>query len=131
MFTEQLFLHDIYDLDVDNAREGQCCKRMVFYEFPQDKCFGKQCLLEMKKKRLFPPTVDQMDRDPIYAKSCIHIYIYQQVSWRICHRHKDIIMKLKSTLAFGVLRTVPGIDSNELMSNIRLKSRKIHPTCNK
>lgn len=56
-----------------------------------------------------------MDKDPFYATNCIHIYIYQQISWRFCHRNKEEIIKLKNAITFNTIKTIPGIDGNELL----------------
>ena len=57
-----------------------------------------------------------MDRDPLLAKSCLHIFVYQQVNWRICHRNSGQLLVLKNVLSFGVLKGVPGIEIGSLMS---------------
>ena len=73
--------------------------------------------MEQNKKDEFPPTDEQMDIDPSIANNCIEIYIYQRIAWRFCHRLKDSILKLKQTISYGALETVPGVDKTTLMGN--------------
>ncbi len=118
LIKDELMLSDLYNQDYDNAQEGKCCMSINFMQYPEHRCFGRECLLKRKKHRLFPKTETQMDMDPTYAKSCVNIFIYQQLNWRICHRNKDMIIKLKNTIAYGVLKTKPGINEDDLLSKL-------------
>ncbi len=57
-----------------------------------------------------------MNQDPNLANNCLEIFIFEQLYWKICHRKDDLILKLKQTISYGALKTVPGIDPNQLMS---------------
>jgi len=101
---------------MDNALQGKCCKAVTNFEYPMKKCIGKECIAEKKRKQLFPPTEQEMDADPVRATNCLSIFSYQQFYVRICHRSKDSIVKLKNTLIFGVLKTIPKSNLSEVMS---------------
>jgi len=90
------------------------------YNYPTDEDYARKNLLERKKKHLPPPTEEEMDMDFNLARSCLHIFLYQQVNWRFCHRDKEMILKLKNIITFGVLKTVPGIEIDELISNFNI-----------
>jgi len=111
-------LKDIYNSDYDSVNQATCCKGITIFEFPLKKCATPhECFLERKRNRLFPRNDAQLDRDPMLANHCIHIFVYSQMNYRICHRNKDTIMKLKNTISVGVLRTVPGANVTELIRN--------------
>lgn len=116
-FLGEIFLNSIYDPDEDDAKKGICCSRIKFYKYDQVKCIGKQCQEEDKRRKIFPPTDDQLNQDPNLANYCIDIFIFQQAAMKICHRKEDFILKLKNTIIYGTLKTVPGVDPTQLMSN--------------
>lgn len=111
-----MFLFHLYDVDKDNAAKGICCSRIKYYKFPRVKCSGAQFKQEEYRRKLFPKTSEQLNQDPNLANHCLEIFIYEQAYWKICHREEDEILKLKQVLDFAVIRTVPGVDQNQLMS---------------
>lgn len=81
-------------------------------------CLGKECEAEEKRRKLFPPTDDQLNQDPDLANYCLDIFVYAQAAVKICHRNEDSILKLKQTISYGALKTVVGVDPIQLMSTI-------------
>ncbi len=111
-------LHDIYDKDKDDAEKGKCCQRVQYYVYTKPVCKGPQCKFEEKRRRLFPPTANMLDQDFNLANHCLEIFIYEQVVWKICNRLEDKILKLKQTILFGVLKTIAGVNKNQMTSII-------------
>jgi hypothetical protein len=109
-------LSSIYNSLKDDAIKGLCCSNVKYYSYPQAQCVGEKCKEEEMRKRLFPPAADQ-DFEFLSASNCLEIFIFQQVFWRICNRSEDKIIKLKQTIEFQTLRTVPGINEENLISN--------------
>jgi hypothetical protein len=116
IYIDSISLFHLYDKDFDNAQKGLCCHRVRYYKYPEVKCVTKACLEEEKRKGKFPQTESQLNAEPDSATNCIDIFIFQQVYWRICHRTEDAILKLKQSVEYAALKTIPGIDQNELMS---------------
>jgi len=68
--------------------------------------------------RLYKPSDFDMDANPLFAKNCVHIFIYEQVSIRLCHRDKSQVISLKNILTFGVLKVQPKTDIDTLFSKL-------------
>jgi len=92
---------------------------MTYIEFPEVKyCDGVPC------NKLYPNgkvTDEQKDNDPFMAKFCLEIEIFDVAHWRICHRNKDEIQRLRINLVSQTVKIqVPKIDPNVMCNNIFL-----------
>lgn len=96
-------MKELYYEGVDNAEDGKCCSRIRFAEYPKLKCEG--CVPEPGLSK------EQLDNNPFLARDCLEIDIVNDIYWRICHRNKDEITRLKLALVRGtVIAKKPDID---------------------
>jgi len=90
---------------------------MKYMEFDEVKlCDGQPC------DKLYPDgkiTDEQRDNDPFMARFCLDLEVYDVAHWRICHRSKNEIQRLRMNVVTQTIKQqVPSIDPNVMCKNL-------------
>jgi hypothetical protein len=77
-------------------------------------CGDKPCEKQddYRKQVLGKATNEQKENDPLLARHCLIVFIYNVIHWKICHWNKNEIQKLRMSIVTQTVKIeVPHIDS--------------------
>ena len=111
MYIDTIELKDLYDKDYDSAVDGKCCRNLKYIEFPEvTLCNGVPCTKLYPNVRI--SNAQSSYDDPFTARFCLDIVIFRLAYWRICHRNKNQIQRLRMNIVTQTIKNmVPKIDS--------------------
>lgn len=118
-------MSDLYDANSDDAAGGDCCSRITYVEYPQILCNGIDCIKQMQEQTNSVPTNEQLDTKAELAIYCLNLSVFNKVHWKICHRVKEQILRLRLNLVYNVLRSQLKVVPANLMGILIYLCRQI------